>query len=187
MEAPTATLVAATVAASASLITLLVTTTAKRGEEDRLANRAVLAGDLKAVGKAIHEVLALSNIQMKNLNDPIHPERYRRAAEAARQLKALRQEVRYSLWGLDNGFRELTRLPDWIGHAKVAPQVAAELFALARSLGHELDGAVRATYLKGQPPGLWRRLAVSRRARALRNRYVRFSKSPRLSGTRAKP
>lgn len=181
MEEPTATLLAAIIAAGASVLTLLHTTATKRAEEVRLANRAVLAGDLKAVGKAIHEVIALSNIQMKNLNDPIHPERYRKAAEAARRLKALRQEIRYSLWGLDGGFRELTRLPDWIGHAKIAPEVASELFKLAKLLGEQLDQGVRSAYLHGRPPGLWRQFLVNRRARALRQRYERFSKSRRMN------
>src|SRR6185437_11450439 len=108
---PQATLWSAIVAASAAVLTLLFTILNKRGEEFRTAQRDVIVEDLKTVGKAIHEVIALSNIQLKLLNHPGHAEKYRLAAEAARRLKEKRLDVRYTLWGLDEGLRILSRLP----------------------------------------------------------------------------
>jgi hypothetical protein len=175
MQPQQATLIAAAVAAGASLITLVVTVVSKRGAESRAAQRAVIANELKGIGRAIHEVLALTNIQLKVLKETQHPEKYRLAADAAKRVKETRLEVRYTLWGLDEGFRTLARLPDWIGHAKPNPTVAAELFELGRRLGQELDLAVRTAYIKGRTPSWWRTYWVKRRAKELRERYEAFA------------
>lgn len=175
LEPEHATLLAAVIAAVASIITLAFTLASKRGEESRAAHRAVIVGELKIVGRALHEVLALSNIQLKAIKKDIHPERYKAAAQAARALKAVRLDVRYTLWGLDSGFRELARLPDWIGHAKVDEKAANEIFALGKALGEDLDRAVRAAYVNGQTPNAWQRFRVERRTHALRKRYQMFS------------
>jgi hypothetical protein len=175
MTAPEATLIASGVAAVATLLTLIVTVLNKRREEMRTAHRDVIAEDLKRIGKAIHEVMALSNIQLKLLNKPQHGEKYQLAAEAARRLKDTRMDVRYTLWGLDEGFRALARLPDWVGHAKVEESAAVEIFEIAKRLGTQLDLAVRDAYVNGRAPSRWRTYRVNREASRLRDRYNRFA------------
>ena len=176
MSAETATLIAALIAAAVSIITLIWTVASQRASEVRAARRQVIIGDLKMIGKAVHETIALSNIQLKCLSEPTHKDKYKKAAEAARSLKELRLDVRYSLWGLDEGLRVLTRLPDWIGHAKSSPVTAEELFNLATTLGDTLDGAIRKAYLYGSEPNFWQKGKVNRKAAALRARYELFSK-----------
>ncbi len=176
MSAEIATLIAASLAAIVSIITLIWTLLSQRASEVRAARRQVIVADLKMIGKALHETLALSNIQLKCLSDATHKDKYKRAAEAARSLRDLRLEVRYSLWGLDEGLRVLTRLPDWIGHAKGSPDTASELFSLATALGDLLDGAIRKAYLYGSEPGFRQKAKVNREAAALRARYELFSR-----------
>lgn len=177
MTQPDATLIAASIAAVATILTLIFTMANKRGEEFRSAQRAVIAKDLKAVGRAVHEVIALSNIQLKVMGSDQHPERYRAAADAAKKLKDLRLDVRYTLWGLDDAFRDLARLPDWIGHAKPQPEVASTILDAGRKLGIQIDLAVRKAYISGSPPGLWRRYRVSCATKHLRTTYEAFSSS----------
>jgi hypothetical protein len=180
ISAPLATLIASLVAALGVVVTLVFTLLNKKGEEYRKAHRDVIADDLKLVGKAIHEVLALANIQLKVISSPQHPERYKAAADAAKRLKERRLDVRYSLWGLDEGFRTLTRLPDWIGHAKPEPDIAAKLFARGKALGMQMDLAVRDAYVNGRVPSKWRSFRVNREATNLKAVYNTFAASRKL-------
>lgn len=175
MSAEIATLIAASLAAAVSIVTLIFTIVSQQAAEVRAAHRQVILSDLAQIGKSLHETVALSNIQLKCLSEPIHKEKYKQAAEAANSLKRLRHEVRYSLWGLDEGLRVLTRLPDWIGHAKNSPETAQELFNLAHKLCNTLDRVIRKAYLFGREPSFWQRTKVNREAAALRARYEVFS------------
>lgn len=167
MTPVTATLIAASLAALASMITLVVSVVSKAGEEARNVNRQLLTSDLKAFGRAIHEVIALSAIQVKRIGTDNFADRYQKAEAAAKRLKELRLDVRYSLWGMDSAIRTLGRLPDWIGHAKPYPSYATEILEAGSRLGKQLDLAVRTAYLQGRSPGLWRRLRVNSATRKL--------------------
>jgi hypothetical protein len=177
LTAPVATTVAALIAAGAAIANLAITTISKAGEESRATYREAVAEDFKRIGRAVHEIIALSNIQLKDLEREIHAERYKKAAEAARRLKDLRIDVRYTVPGIDEGFRILSRLPDWVGHAKVDPKIAGNLFALAKKLGREIDLAVQRSYASGRPPSWWRRYRVAKSAQQLRRSYEIFSAS----------
>jgi hypothetical protein len=92
------------------MVTLVVSIVSKAGEESRSVNRQLLTSDLKAFGRAIHEVVALSSIEVKRIGTENFADRYQKAEAAAKRL-----------WGVDEGIRTLGRLPDWIGHAKPYP------------------------------------------------------------------
>ncbi|NNG59786.1 hypothetical protein [Sphingomonas paucimobilis] len=175
MSQPEATMVAAIIAAIATVLTLIFTVANKVDEEFRTAHRDVIVDDLKAVGKAVHEVLALSAIQLKTLDGPQHPERYRAAADASKRLKEKRLDVRYTLWGLDDAFRTLSRLPDWIGHAKPSPKIAQMLFVQAKEIGNQIDLAVRGAYIQGRSPSKWRVYRVNSAVKSFKKTYNDFS------------
>lgn len=177
MTQPEATLIAAVIAASATVITLLFTLMNKRGEEYRTAHRAVVVEDLKAIGKCVHEVLALSNIQMKTMAGTQHPERYRNAAAAAKRLKEMRLDVRYTLWGIDDALRTLSRLPDWIGHAKLSPETAHILFKQAKVIGEQIDIAVRVAYIDSRSPSRYRLFCINRAVKRFKKTYEAYSNS----------
>jgi len=181
MTQPDATLIAAVVAATATILTLLFTVLNKRGEEFRTAQREVIASDLKAVGKAVHEVIALANIQFKVQDTPQHAERYKAAVEAAKRLKAMRLDVRYTLWGLDEAFRTLAKLPDWLGHAKPSHEVAAKLLVEGRAIGTQIDLAVRSAYLAGKSPGWWRIFRVGQATGRFKRTYNAFAATRKVA------
>lgn len=175
MSKETATLVAAIIAASASIIGVLLAAFQKRREEVRAATRQAVAENLNELGRLIHETIALSTLQSKYTSDANHKLKYASARAAAAKLKSKRLDVRYSLWGIDAGLRELTRLPDWIGHAKNDEDAMANILLAARDLGDVLDAAIRSVYLNGALPSMLAKFKVNRKAKKFRAAYQTFA------------
>lgn len=186
MEPQTATLIAAVIAASAAVLNVFLVAAGKREEEIRAATRQAIAEHLNEIGRLIYEVVALADVQARSTTDNTHKVRHANARAAAVRLKNKRLEVRYSLWGIDMGIRELTRLPDWVAHAKVDAQARSEILAAGSALGDALDVAIRSAYLTGTLPGLMARWKVARAQKKLRAVYDRFSGS-RLTRADATP
>lgn len=176
-----ATLVAAVIAALASFGTIVLTGRGKQQEELRAATRQAIAENLNEIGRLIYEVVALSNIQTKATSDQSHKVKYANARAAAAKLKNKRLEVRYSLWGVDKGLRELSRLPDWVGHAKAIPAARLEILNAGTKLADELDAAIRHAYLSGALPNAMTRWRVARSAKKFRKAYEGFQRLPRAS------
>lgn len=178
MNQQLATLVAATLAAAISLLTLLVTILANRASEARQAQREVILPLLNRFGERIHETTALSNLVLKAESNEAAVKWLHQAMGAASELKKLRRKVRYSLWGLDKGIRALTRLPDWIGHMRSYPKSSAKLFKKGAQLGEAVDSAARRSYLFGRPPRIWERWIVNWRRRQFRSYYKKLLNTP---------
>ncbi len=174
----TATLIAALIAAGASLYTVIATSRANRSVARENAHRVASAENLKALGKAVHETVALTDLLAR-----ARPERWKEKQELARrparELKDLRLEVRYFVWGIDNGIRTLTRYPDWVSHTKDFPAVREKMVRAGRKLGRQIDLAVRDTLLSGNLPSLWRRASVKLAAVRLKNVQRSFVNSRR--------
>ena len=168
------TLIAAATAAAASLLGLGISIIAQWRSEGRTAYRAIIQDDLNQIGQSLHETMALSNLQLKADSPEIHKKRYAAAAEAATALKELRHRVRYSLWGLDRGIRELTRLPDWIGHARHSKESALEIYQMATSLCSTIDKSVMRAYNRGRAPSIIERNIVAFKTWRYRRCYNQF-------------
>lgn len=117
MSNSVATLIAASIAASVSLISLLMHATFGRNSEARAAHRQLLAEHLTDLASSVAEVVATANVlnlvakegstREKRLN-------WQTKGEAAvKRLKCVRPKVRYPLYGLDDGLRTLSRIPHW--------------------------------------------------------------------------
>lgn len=166
----TATLIAASIAAVAAIASLVVNTVANRRAESRAVHRDLLKEHISQLGEAIHEVVALSSEQHKALtrSGPRRATKLRESGiEKARQLDRLRRKVRYPLDGLNDGLRNLARLPSWIAHLK-GNERGRELLTEARALADELHGGIAESWRRGKPPPDRRRKAVDERVRALR-------------------
>jgi hypothetical protein len=151
------------------LLALLTNLLAARASEFRAAHRRVLSEELAPLGKAIHEAVASSSILHRKATSPEALENWRRrAAQAADQLKGLRLRVRYSLWGLDEALRVLSRLPHWITNFQDRPTEGEELLVAATALRDELDRTLQRTYSKGRPPTRRERNKVLRAALRVR-------------------
>lgn len=172
-----ATLIAALLAAAASMWTALFVAVSKRQEDMRNAVRQAAATDVHEVGQLIHETIALSTLLSRYSSPETFKPKYSEAVAVAGKLKKKRLEVRYSLWGLDAGIRELTRLPSWLGHAKHDVAASTRILAAGKALGNSLDGAARQVYITGTLPGLFGRWNIERKRLALRKVYEEFSSS----------
>lgn len=164
MTAETAALIAAGLAAVVSILNLLLTGTFRKQEEMRAAIRSAAAENLDDIGRLVHEVIALSYVLAKANSDQVHKEKHDKAREAADRLKTKRLDVRYSLWGIEEGLRTLTRVPDWVAHTRVDIKRRDELLAAASKLGAVVDDVVRKTYLTGAVPSRLSRWRVQRKA-----------------------
>ena len=151
----TATLIAALIAASASLLKLF----ADRQSEDRGAYRRQLEPVVKDLGQAVYEVVAISFVLREARPGQVQAW-CDRAEQAKAKLTKVRPRARYPLWGLDEGLRTLERLPGWMMHVREQPQRASRLIAAANDLRKMLDVTVLRCYRWGRSPSLMERAQV---------------------------
>jgi hypothetical protein len=174
MTSERTTLVAAVIAAAASGFSLLLNLIAAWGTESRAAHRQLLAPKLAELGTAIHSTIATTNI-LSRARSPEAIENWRRRGALAKDsLKELRVELRYPLYGIGKPMRTLSRLPDWIEHARPFPKYAEKLTTRAQWLGWALDFAIRRSYRLGRPPSLAERLLAWMAASEVKRLYAKM-------------
>lgn len=167
------TLVAAFVAAVASLASVVINVLNQRGSEFRTAHRYLMAEYLEEIGRAIHESVATTYVLARKASDGGNVRGWReRADSATAELAELRRRARYSLWGIDEGLRDLSRLSSWVAHNHSYPDNAERILEAADSLRMALDEAIRSSYKKGKPPSNSDCKAVRDAARNLRSVYA---------------
>ncbi len=174
MDQSTAIIFAAVIAAVITIINTSIVLASADSRDRRNATRDIIQDKLNSVGKCIHETIALSDLLTKSTNEDTHKKRYQRAAAAAQSLKDIRLEIRYSIWGIDEGIRVLTRTPDWLSHAQNDNKYRDKILRDAKELGSALDGAIRNVYASGRLPSLLTRTIVTFRAQQLRNTHKKF-------------
>jgi hypothetical protein len=177
------TLYAALIAAVVSIFSLLINLFTQRRMEWRTAQRKSLEDFVHDLGEAIHSTIATSNILLKARTDESIQNWRERATEAKEELKKLRPKLRYPLWGITESINTLSRLPDWVEHARKCPDYAQDIFEKGHSLGKSLDRVIRKCYLRGRSPRLCERLFIRFRQWQLENSYEKFQKRDRPNQT----
>lgn len=159
IDQTTATLIAAAVAAGASLLTLLGTQFGAKRAEMRAAHRHALQGQLEALGEGVHKTAASAVILRRRFTAGQDPTAWRDVGKTgADALKAVRPKLKYTLYGLDEPIRTLSRMPEWVATYKDVPNTnAEELLRAMQKLASAVDDTVRASYRRGLPPGAIRR------------------------------
>jgi len=169
MNATTATLVAASIAATASILTLILRVGSEWRTELRKVNRSRLEPHVADLGDAIHKIVATSVLSVRD-ERTANVEYWRKLkADARRTLRQLRRTLRYPLWGLDDGIKALICLPDW-----VTPDDSADYDAVllaATKLRASLDNSIRRCYRDGRPPTLFERVVVQLYVARLRREW----------------
>lgn len=160
ISAQTATLIAAVIAAAVSILSLILNLIISVSAESRGAYRKSLENHIEELGNAIHTTLATANILMKTKTEESAKNWREKSDDAQNQLKELYIKMRYPLWGITEGIRTLTRLPDWIENAKKFPEYSKELFIQGKKLGSEIDKTIRNSYIFGRPPSCLERIRV---------------------------
>ena len=173
----TATLIAAVVAAVASVAGLVLNLVAQSRSEVRQANRALLGPYLNDLARALHEVMATATILTKARTDQSRANWRERAADAQAKIKGFRSELRYPLWGIHEGLRVISLIPNWLEHTQDAAEVAEEIWADGNRLRHALDLAIRDAYASGRLPSRRRQRRVNRFAQRLRTLYRTHTKT----------
>jgi small-conductance mechanosensitive channel len=176
ITAEQATLIAAVIAAIASVFTLVWNILAARSAEMRVAHRQSLEKHIHELSSAIHSTIATTKILTQAKTDVSVKNWRDRATEAQNKLKELRVILRYPLWGITDAMGTLTRLPDWIDNAREYQEYASEFFAKGKSLGTEIDISIRNSYTYGRPPTIYERFRVRLAEKQLENVFEKWKK-----------
>lgn len=148
MNAQEATLIAAVIAASASVAKLFF----DRSAEGRLSIRSLLLPLITEMGEAVYGIVATSTVMVEAETDNKFQCWYSKACSERDKLKSLRPKLRYPLWGLDEGLRVLERLPDWCSHARSDKARASKMLRHATSLRYTIDITALRCYSEGRRP-----------------------------------
>jgi hypothetical protein len=152
VDEATAAVIAAAIAFGASLISLIVSTVAASRGEAAAAHRETLGPFLHRLGKASHEAVASSEVLFRRDIAGQDVAAWREAGEQAEaELKQLRLDLRYPLFGIDEAVRTLSRVPRWAAVYK-GHESGRELLADATKLRKSFDRAVARSYARGRPP-----------------------------------
>ena len=171
------TLVAALIAAVGSvtgvLLQVVLQTFASRSSEMRAAQRITLQPYLARLASALHQVIAISDIYMKRYPRQDVDGWREKGKQVQEKLKKLRWEVRYFLWGLDEGLRTMSHFFDWVTHLQDYPDKAEYLLKQGDELRRALDDAIRNAYVRGTGPSWKDRWKVNKSVKRVQEaRYV---------------
>jgi len=170
MDKTTATLIAASIAAIASFISIF----ANKASEFRAAHRKTLSDYIHDLSKTLHQVVATSDILTKTNTDENWRNWKEKSEDAKKKLKEMRPELRYTLWGLDYGFKMLSRLPDWVVHAQKYPKHEEKIVTKGAKIASTLDKCIRKSYQKGRPPRFYEVWKVNRASKKFEEYYNEF-------------
>lgn len=174
MTTQDATLIAAVIAAIASVLRLLF----DRSAEERTNFRVLLQPIVAELGESLHGIVATS-YQMGRSNSEESYKNWLDKAESERnKLEKLRPLLRYPLWGIDEGLRVLIRLPGWTQHAKGQPERLRSLNKRATRLRAMLDVVILRCYINGRPPSVLEQLQVNIYAWHCRQAFNKRSSGP---------
>lgn len=168
MEEETVTLVAACIAATASVFGLVFNALIARSREGRESHRRLLEPHLAPAAEALHTVVACADIIAKTKTDESRGNWRDRATNAREMLEGVRRAVRYPLWGADDGLRTIQRLPNWVENARGLPEHATSLLKSGDDLREALDAAFRSSHARGSAPTFLQRRRINKQAKKLR-------------------
>ena len=177
MEPQTATLIAAVIAATASIIVLLFNLWAALLGELRTAHRKTLEPHIAALGEALHETVATSHILKARSGTSV--ESWRERSQVAKtELQEVVLKLRYPLWGITDALRTMSRLPDWVEHARAKfPTHARKICDSGTRLSLTLDRTIKNCYASGRAPTLVERALVKYRVWRFESSYNKLQNS----------
>lgn len=153
--------VAAIVASVVALVTSSFSIFAAIKSERRNAHRQLFAGKINELGVCIYSQMSCSTIYLKAKTGESEKKWRERAQEQQEKMKRLRLELRYSLWGIDDGLHEATLIASWVAHYHNHPEFAENFLKCANRLCRSLDASIRYAYEQGRSPSVWHCLRTS--------------------------
>lgn len=130
--------------------------------ERRASHRQILQRHLDRIARSLYQVLASTYVADKRVNlGQDWQGWHERAERAAVELKNLRDDLRYPLWGCGGALRALSRVPSWWSNFRGDEERSAHLLKRAESLRKLIDIMIRRSYLRGRPPTPLDRIQLS--------------------------
>jgi len=139
----------------------------------RQAIRSILEQDIRELGNVIYSIVAHSKILVEAGPKDKRDDVKQKIEEGRGKLNTLRGKVRYSLWGMDEGFRAIRSVPVYAAHCLENKERGRKLIRMASTLRGSLDKAISDAYALGQRPSTCRRLLVKFHAWRLRRSFER--------------
>lgn len=164
------TLIAALIAAAASLMGLVINLISAFYAEKRSAYRLSFQNSYLELGQLLYAIVALSVKMRKSNSDEAFQKEREKANKVAQEADALRRKLIYALWGVEDGIKQLIWVPTSIALLKNRRTgKEAELVTdKATRLRIALDKIVRRAYLTGKPPGYFDKAIIRWKAMRLR-------------------
>ncbi len=171
LKTPDATLIAAGIAAATGLLKLVSDAFSARGTATRAAHRHVLEPHLAELAVNVHGVMAGAVVVHRRLKDGQAPgQALQNSQSAADALKESRLAVKYSLPGLEEPLRTLTRVPDWIATYK-GDSSGDRLVERLQRLSRMVDATISRSYRRGRPPSRWEQWRLGRQTMRTRHAW----------------
>jgi hypothetical protein len=165
LDQPDATFAAATLAALASLLSLVITVRAAIRAERRAAQRTLVKDTVEELSSALHENVASATTLLKRAKKTEgRKNNLARCEIASERLKALRPRVRIALGDdVDEALKTLSRVPNWAANYD-DHTAGSEFLKRSDKLRRALDAAIGRAYLRGRRPRRWERWWVANRS-----------------------
>lgn len=148
-----AAIVSASIAGIIALVKTLLDVSGGGRNAARDAHRQLLGTYLADLGRDVPGVVAAANVYRSRVSRGQTIASWQSKVEThANGLKTHRSSLRYLLYGVDEGFRVLSRVAGWIQHFGGHDKEAAELLDKADKLRIQMDFVIAKSYRRGQPP-----------------------------------
>lgn len=163
-------LIAAGIAAFASVVGLFVNTWSAFFTERRTAYRSSLQESFLELGQVLYEVMALSAKMRKSKSDQAFASARDEANKAAEKADKIRIKLMYALWGIEDGIKQIVWVSTCVALLKNHRdgERAKGIIKRGTNLRRALDNSVRHAYLSGRPPGIMDRAIVKWKSKKLR-------------------
>lgn len=166
------TIIASIIGALVALVVSYINNRNSKKGEERLAHRKTIEKKYGMIGSLLYQVVAKSNTIIEKYSDGNETkEDKNKATKLTQTLDTYRLLSRYCLWGIDEGFRAIIRLPSYASRCNKRIDLGKQLIDDATKLRESLDDAIMDSYLRGDIPTPKHVNIVKERVKQLKNIY----------------
>jgi len=151
-------------------------------KDKRDAWRNILKEDIKEVGVTIYGAVATAKILYERRKTGESFKQWiEKASKNNKRLESVRKKVRYSLYGMDDAFRTLIRLKEYVNHTFHDVQTCEYILSNADRLREIMDDIILSSFRDGRIPSEKKLLMLRRCISDIDNKYRGFMENKNLS------
>jgi hypothetical protein len=152
LDKETVTLIAACIAASTSILSVMIGLLANRASEFRAAHRKTIEPVIYELSESIYGFIAIC-VKMVKVKSPDRLQEYLDLAKVERdKLERLRRKIRYVLFGLDEAIQLIAGSAVHLTHIANNEEELSGYISELTDLRKIIDEIIRLSYAKGKPP-----------------------------------